>query len=159
MAKKLNGFLITILITLFLAGPAMAAWTLTPSMLHSAGKLIKWRVVCTSDGDALTATDLIALMGNQMKFKVSGSILTVMNVYPGAGAVIPNTTINVTLTNDEGRTVYAATAFSKDAVTAGNDLSEDYSWYIPVYGYLGLALNDIGDSGDQVTLEFEAYIP
>ena len=82
-----------------------------------------------------------------------GETLMLMKVSPGTGSVIPNTTINITLTDNEGDAVWADTGISKDAIS-WHDMSEDIAAYIPVLGKLYLTLNDIGDSGDQVTLYF-----
>ena len=133
-------------------------WTLTPSLVSKSENLVKWKVVCTSDGNALTATDVFALMNDRLKRLIGGSFGMRMTVEPGTGGVIPNTTINVTITNAQGHTMYAATAFSKDVVTPGANLSEDWGDYIPIYDYFGLAINDIGDSGDQVTLYFDCWL-
>ena len=76
-----------------------------------------------------------------------------LKVSPGTGAVIPNTTIDITLADEEGDTIWSDTAISKDAVT-WHTLSSTIGAYPPITGKLYLALNDIGDSGDQVTLYF-----
>ena len=157
--KRLRIIIIATLFIVFMASQAYAAWTLTPTRISQAGHLLKWQVVCTSDASALSATDLIALMPDNLKGRAQGSLMLTMTVKPGTAGVIPNTTINVTLSNDEDHTIYSASAFSKDAVTVGAALSEDYGEFLPVYGVLKLALNDIGDAGDQVTLIFNCYIP
>jgi len=136
---------------------ASAGWTLTPTILEQADHLLTWQVVCTSDGNALTATDIMASMGDRLKAKVGGSLAMIMSVVPGTAGVIPNTTIDVTLSDANGYTLYAHTSISKDANTYGLDLSEDYKQYLPIFGQFKLALNDIGDSGDQVTLVFYCW--
>ena len=147
------GFLLVIVLTV----PAWATWTITPSTVSQAGHYIKWKVVLTSDGAALSATDLIALMPARLKRDVQGETLMLMKVSPGTGGVIPDTTLNITLTDDEGDTIWADTGISKDAVT-WHDLSADVDAYIPVLGLLYLAINDIGGSGDQVTLYFITWV-
>ena len=64
----------------------------------------------------------------------------------------------VTITNENGQTLYAETGFSKDAPTAGNDMSVDYGQYPPIYSRMYLAINDIGDAGDEVTLYFFCWV-
>ena len=136
------------------------SWTLTPSLVAKAGHYLKWKVVCTSDGDALSAIDLLAVaaMPARLKKLIQGSTLMVMKVSPGTGGVIPGTTINVTLADDEGATIFTHDAYSKDADTNGISLSEDFNAYPPVFDKLYLAINDIGNSGVQVTLYFVAWV-
>jgi hypothetical protein len=76
-----------------------------------------------------------------------------MKVSPGTGGVIPDTTINITLSDDEQDALYTKTAISKDAIS-WHSLNDDIGIYIPVMGALYLTINDIGTSGDQVTLYF-----
>jgi len=128
-------------------------WTLTPSLVVEAGHYVKWKVVCTSNGSALSATDMIGEMAARMVRKIQGETLMAMKISPGTGAVIPNTTINITLSDDEGDALFTTTGASKDAIS-WHDLSDDISIFIPVTGVLKLAVNDIGDSGDQITLYF-----
>jgi len=148
---------VTLLGLLFVSNQAMADWTLTPSQVSEAGHYFKWKVVCTTDGDALTATDLLALMGTRLRGKVQGETLMLMKISPGTGGVIPDTTINVTLSDDEDDALFAVTGASKDAIS-WHDLSADISLFIPVTGKLAVAFNDIGTSGDQVTLYFITWI-
>lgn len=155
--KKLI-LILTIIAVFFVAIPAYATWTIHIIEVGKTKNHLYWRALCTSDGSALSATDLIAIMPPKLKKNVQNSTMLIMDVVPGTGSVIPDTTINVTLTNVVDLTIYAATGFSKDAATVGNDLSNDYGQYPAVYSKLNLALNDIGTSGDQVTLYFECWI-
>ena len=134
-------------------GQAVAAWTLTVSGVAEAGHYIKWKVLCTGDGGALTATDLLALMPTAVLNKVQGNTLMAMKVYPGTGGVIPDNTFDVTLSDDESDAIWASTAISKDAIT-WFDMSKDIKIYLPVTNKLYLTISDIGTSGDQVTLYF-----
>lgn len=136
----------------------LATWTLTPSRVSRAGHYMLWKVVCTSDGSALSATDLVALMPAQLKAQAQGSTQMVMKVSPGTVAVAPDTTIDVTLSDAQGTAIFVHTGYSNVADTTGISLAEDYGAYPTIYGAFYLTLNDIGTSGDQVTLYFEAWI-
>lgn len=153
-------YLVAIVLGAFLfCSPILAHavdWTITPSIVSEAGHYIKWKVVLTSNGSALSATDLIGEMSSKMKGKVQGETLMLMKISPGTGGVIPNTTINIILSDDESDAVFTTTGVSKDAIS-WHDLSNDINAYIPVMGLLYLTLNDIGDSGDQVTLYFISW--
>lgn len=148
--------LVFAIVFLFIATPCFATWTLTPSTVSVAGHYVKWKVVCTSDGDALSATDLIAKIkasDERLLYYVQGETLMAMKISPGLTTVAPDTTINVTLSDDEGDALFTITGASNTAIS-WHDLSNDVYIYIPVMNLLYLALNDIGTSGDQVTLYF-----
>jgi hypothetical protein len=136
---------------------AMAAWTLSVAEVVQAEHYIKWSVTCTSDGNALSATDLVALMPRQVFNKVQGETLMAMKISPGSGGVAPDTTINVTLSDDEGDALYTTTGNSYTAIS-WHDLSDDISIFLPIFGVFNLAINDIGTSGDQVTLYFISWM-
>lgn len=145
-----------VLIAVLFASPAMAAWTLKVSTVSYAKNYVVWKVVCTSDGNALSSTDLIGRMTDQkLKDLVIGSTAMIMTVSPGSGGVAPDTTINVTL-SDGHRDYFVDTGISNTA-DSFNDLSQDFNAYLPVYPLFKLALNDIGTSGDQVTLYFDCW--
>jgi hypothetical protein len=146
-----------IIIILAMAGQAMAAWTLTPSIVSKTSHYLLWKVVCVSDGNSLTATDLVALMSDRMKWLVMGSTQMVMTVSPGKAGVIPNTTIDVTLSNEQGIAIFTHATISKDADTHIL-LAEDFTTYPTVFGKYYLTLNDIGDAADQVTLYFFCWM-
>ena len=131
------------------------AWTLAVSKVSQTRHYLKWKVVCTSDGSSMSATDLVALMPDNLKNKEQA--LMKLKVSPGTGGVIPDTTINITLTDDEGDSLWADTDISKDAVT-WHTLSKDVGIYIPIFSKLYLAFNDIGTAGDQVTLYFISWM-
>ena len=150
--------LIILAVLLFTVQAQGAAWTLTPSMVAKAGHYIVWKVLCTSDGSSMPATDLIALMNDYMKGQVQGATHMVMTVEPGTAGVIPDTTIDVTLSNAQGIPVFVHAGYSNVANTTGISLAEDYNQYLVPYGLFYLTLNDIGTAGDQVTLYFEAWI-
>ena len=149
---------LSLIIVLFLAGNSWATWTLTPTLISKAGHYMQWKVVCTSDGDALSATDLVASMPEKLKQLVQGATLMVMTVSPGTGSVAPDTTIDVTLSNAQGIAVFVHTGYSNTADTTGISLSEDFNQYPTVFGLFYLTLNDIGASGDQVTLYFDCWM-
>ena len=105
----------------------------------------------------MSATDLVALAHTAKINSLQGSSLMAMKVSPGTGGVIPDTTINVTLTDEEDDAVFTMTGASKDAIS-WHDLSTDIGMYPTVFDKLSLAINDIGASGDQVTLYFICWI-
>jgi hypothetical protein len=148
----------SLIIVLFLAGNSWATWTLTPTLISKAGHYMQWKVVCTSDGDALSATDLVASMPENLKRIVQGATLMVMTVSPGTGSVAPDTTINITLSNAQGIAVFVHTGYSNTADTTGISLAEDFNQYPTVFGLFYLTISDIGASGDQVTLYFDCWV-
>lgn len=147
-----------ILTMLLLASSSWAAWVLKPSLVSIAKHYMTWKVECTSDGNALTATDLVTLMEPSLRDLVQGSTLMIMTVSPGTGSVAPDTTINVSLSNSQNIVVFTHDAYSNTADTTGIDLSEDYNQYLTVYSKFYLTLNDIGTSGDKVTLYFDCWV-
>lgn len=148
-----------IILLMFLwVSTAQAAWTITPSIVSKSGHYLTWKIVCTSDGDALSATDVVVLMSDAMKRLVQGSTLMVMTVVPGTSSVAPDTTINVTLGNSLGITIFSATGYSYTANTTGISLAQDFTQYPTVHDKFYLTINDIGSSGDQVTLYFECWL-
>ena len=153
--KRLISIILGMVLVFVLATASMAAWTITPSKVSDAGHYIKWKVVCTSDGAAYSATDLLSLstMPTRLLREIQGETLMLMKVSPGTGGVIPDTTIDITISDDEQDAVFTQTTISKDAIS-WHDLSSDVNAYIPIMGVLYLTINDIGTSGDQVTLYF-----
>ena len=151
--KKL--LLLTVAFVLMMISMAWADWTLTVSEVSQTQHYIKWKVVCTSDGEALSATDMLDLLPESLRF-VQGETLMSMKVSPGTGAVIPNATIDITLSDAESDALWTDTTISKDAIS-WHDMSKDLPNYIPVLGALYLTMNDIGDAGDQVTLYFTSW--
>lgn len=155
--KKLISLLIVAVV--FLASQsAFAAWTLKVSKVSQVKDYLLWEVKCTSDGNALTATDLLALMEPSLKALVQNTTQMILEVIPGTGSVQPDTTIDVTLTNTAGSTLFTHAAYSNSANTTGISLAEDYNAYLPVFDTFKLALSDIGTAGDIVTLRFLAWI-
>lgn len=147
-----------ILAVMLMASNAFATWTLTPSIVSQAGHYLTWKVVCTSDGSSLSATDLVAQMDNNLKKLVQGSTMMIMKVSPGLTAVAPDTTINVTLSDAQGTAIFIHTAYSNTEDTTGISLAEDFNQYFTVHDKFYLTLNDIGTTGDQVTLYFECWL-
>lgn len=137
---------------------SFGAWTLTPSIVTESKHYLVWRIVCTSDGNALTATDIVQYMDSTVKARLQGLTNMIMTVVPGTGSVAPNGTINVTWSDRLGISVFAGTGYSNSANTTGINLSTDYKQYLVIYDKFFLTINDIGDSGDQVTLYIEAWI-
>jgi len=155
MKKRL---LLAAVVFFMMVTQAFATWTLTPSIIGKVGHYLTWKVVCTSDGSALTATDLVAKMDARLKTLVQGSTMMIMTVYPGLTTVAPDTTIDVTLSDAIGIPVFVHAAYSNVANTTGISLAEDYNQYFTVHDKFYLTLSDIGTAGDQVTLYFECWM-
>ncbi|MBU2249940.1 MAG: hypothetical protein KKD77_24555 [Gammaproteobacteria bacterium] len=155
---KKTKYLLIIIVALLFASQSFAAWTLTPSRVGSTKHHLYWKLVMTSDGASLAATDILQYMDAGLLPMVRSSTMMIMNISPGEGSVIPNTTINITLTDAGGIAVFSETGYSKDADTVGISLATDYNQYLPVYDTLSITMNDIGDSGDQVTLFFDCWL-
>lgn len=144
------------------ASTSEAAWTIATTKVFDTEHYIYFKVTCTSDGSTLTATNIlvasstaeaVVTVENRLFDLISGRTAMIMDVIPGTAGVIPNTTIDIAFSN-ELITYYDESTFSKDANTVGNSLAKDYNQYPVISGQMNIILNDIGDSGDQVTLAF-----
>ena len=153
-----KSLLLAVVVFFLMVSQAFATWTLTPSLVGKVGHYMTWKVVCTSDGSALTATDLVAKMDARLKKLVQGSTMMIMTVSPGVVGVAPDTTIDITLSNAQGIPVFVHTGYSNTADTTGISLAEDYNQYFTVDGLFYLTMSDIGSSGDQVTLYFFCWM-
>jgi hypothetical protein len=134
------------------------AWTLVPSIVEKSKQYVRWKLHCVSDGAALAATDIFSetYMPRDMKPKVQGLSYMRMEIVPGTGSVIPNTTINVTLSNSVSSALFTMTGASKDAASH-HDLSTDIAMYPTFFASMYLTINDVGDSGDELDLYFECW--
>ena len=146
--------IMTLVLFMVFCTQAFGAWTLSvdyAKKVTPANNYIVVKVIGTSDGSALSATDIMALIGSTSSI-TDGSMIF-LYVDPGTGGVAPNNTINITLTNNFDQELWAQTGIS---YTAGSwhKLWEDIGSFPPLLDQLKLAINDIGDSGDQVTLYF-----
>jgi hypothetical protein len=94
----------------------------------------------------------------ELKSLAQGSAMMIMKVSPGLTTVAPDTTINVTLSDSQGTAIFTKTGYSNTADTTGISLAADYNQYLPIHDKLYLTLNDIGTTGDQVTLYFECWM-
>ena len=159
--KKIIITLSTILILLFTT-QVFATWTIVPSFVgHTSDRhMFRWKLTCTSDGSALTATDLIALMPRStLKKEVQRSVLMIMDIDPGDGSVAPNDPFTVSISNAENMVVFATTTGDAETTITGIDMSEDWNQYIPVHERLYLTITDLGDSGDKVVIYIEGWVP
>jgi hypothetical protein len=150
--------LLAVIVFFLMVSQAFATWTLTPSLVGKAGHYLTWKVVCTSDGSSLAATNLVASMDANLKKLVQGSTMMIMKVSPGLTTVAPDTTIDVTFSDAQGTAIFVHAAYSNVADTTGISLAEDYNQYPTVHDKFYLTLNDIGTAGDQVTLYFECWM-
>jgi hypothetical protein len=155
--KAIRVFILAAILLLMASASCFAAWTLTPSKVDRDGHYLTWKVLCTSDGSSLAATDLVALMPIGLANLARGATMMIMTVAPGADAVAPDTTIDVTLSDAQGIPIFVHAAYSNTANTTGISLSEDFNQYPAIHSKLYLILNDIGTAGDQVTLYFECW--
>jgi len=159
MLKKIS---LIFAILFFMALPVHAAWDIDTEVSATSAHWIKFKVVCTSDGDALTATDLVAEFEEQISKKyVQGLSAIWLRVVPGTEDVIPNTTINITLTDEEEETLWSETSISKDGSTEHllytSENGDSIGMWPPILDKFYLAINDIGDEDDQVTLIFHCW--
>ena len=138
---------------------ALAAWTIDVSLADVKGNYVVYKVECISDGDALTATDLVVLMNQDERVYVQrGAALLFMNTTPGTGGAAPNATIDVTFTDIASQAVFAVTALSNVANTAGTKLYTVTGTYPIITSVFYLALNDIGDAADSVTFYIYCWV-
>ena len=147
------------IILLFSASVANATWTFKVNPYRMSKNYLKWSVTLTSDGNALSATDLMSIteMPTRLRALAQGASYLIMKVSPGTGAVIPDNTIDIELENEENDNMWADTAISKDAIS-WHKLWADIGTYLPVTAKLNLVVNDIGTAGDQVTIYFVCWV-
>lgn len=159
MRLKHRAACLLFLLAMVIPALANASWTITAKMISRDAHYAYFNLHCVSDGSALTATNL----GPRLKAAgileaLAGSSLMVMDVVPGTGAVAPDTTIDVTITNAAGLAVYSETSLSNSANSIGNSMSSDYNQYPPLFSTTYLTISDIGSSGDEVDLYFLVWI-
>ena len=146
------------ILVLFAAGVANAAWSFQARIESQADNYLKWSVKCTSDGNALTATDLIALFGNsRTKQLIRGTSLLMMKVSPGTASVAPDNTFDIQLEDLENDDIWSDTGISYTAIS-WHQLWDDIETYPTVFSELNLVVSDIGASGDQITLYFICWV-
>ena len=146
-------------VVLSLPAYALAAWTIDVSLADVKGNYVVYKVACTSDGNALTATDLVALMNQEEQVYVQrGAALLFMNTVPGTGAAAPTATIDITFTDVVSQAVFATTAISNVANTVGTKLYTVTGSYPIITSAFYLALNDIGDAADSVTFYIYCWV-
>jgi len=133
----------------------MAGWTLRPEIIEKSHNYVRWVLHCTSDGSALTATDIFSEthMPRDMKTKLQGLSYMGMKIDPLTGTT---TTINVTLSDTEGDSLFAETGASNSAIS-NHDLSTDISRYPTFFSKMYLTINDVGSSGEKIDLYFECW--
>jgi len=161
--KKISFLIFAILFFIALPMQVYAEWTIDTTVSANSAHWIKFKVVCTSDGDSLTATDLVAEFEEQVSSKfVQGLTAIWLRVIPGTGDEIPNTTINITLTDEEEETLWSETGISKDASTTHllytSTNGDSIGMWPPILDKFYLTINDIGDEDDTVTLYFHCWI-
>jgi hypothetical protein len=158
--------IILTLCLLLLASTAQAAWTVTSSKSYKAGHYYKFKTILTSDGSTLTATDIltsntsaeaVATMPEEIRKTIMGQTMMYMKVVPGTSGVAPNGTLDISILDDEGDTLWADTAITQSSNT-WHKLYEDISDRPAIFEKIYLTFNDIGDSGDQVTLYFIIWV-
>jgi hypothetical protein len=151
---------------LLMASTAQAAWTITSSKVSKAGHYYKFKTLLTSDGTSLTATDMltsntaveaVATMPSDIRDAIQGQTMMYMKIVPGTGGVVPNTTLDISILDDEGDTLWADTGITQSANT-WRKLYEDISDRPAIFEKIYFTFNDIGDSGDQVTLYFIIWV-
>lgn len=165
--KTIIGIFVIVFAMIIFCPRSNAAWTLRSYQEGLADNYLMWKVVCTSDGAALSGTTTVDLMGNslqnsgatptavnpKLKSLVQGSSMMMIIVEPGTGSVIPDTTLTITLKNELGFTMWSQSGVTYGAMSSYR-LDGTINIYLPVTQQLRLTMNDIGGSGDMVTLHF-----
>lgn len=162
MKKFLITLFVFVVLTVLTVSISFAAWKIVPSAVgHTSDRhMFRWKITCTSDGSALTATDLLALMlRSPLRIEVQRSVLMIMDIDPGDDSVAPNDPFTVSIYNAEGMLVFATTTGDAESTITGIDMSEDWNQYIPVHERLYLGITDIGSDGDKVIIYIEGWIP
>ena len=134
------------------------SWTLQPIIIEQSHNYLRWKLRCTSDGNALTITDIFSesYTPRDLKSRLQGHTYMRMDYVPHKAAHAPNATGTITLTNTVGTVM-----FSDDTAVADEDetfdLSTDISMYPTFYAKMYLTVDDIGDDGDYFDLYFECW--
>lgn len=152
---------LSVLFLILVTSPAMAEWGIqqvNPGTGIVKGNYASFGVLFTSDGNALSATDIIARIGNMtLKSNVQGRTLYAINVSPGTDAAAPNAAFTLAITNDWDKSLVSLASIDHSA-DSWPDITEDMALYPPILNELNIALGDIGDAGDQVTVYFYFWI-
>lgn len=135
-----------------------AAWTLDQSIVYKQGNYVVLTLLFTSDGSATTAQNIKTGMTLAESDAFDRATWMTMDIDPGTEGVAPGATIDISFLDATGKTHFAHTAYAYDADTIGVDLSEDEGRYLCAYDMTNITFNDIGDSGDQITLQLTGYI-
>jgi hypothetical protein len=153
--------LIAIGIILIWTSTSFAAWTIDNiGQVSYKGHMLIWKVDLTSDGSALSATDLYETryMPSALKELVNKSLFMYMDVYvnsaPDAGYAI---TIADYL-NAKSLTKYSSTMSTYATSTFGHDLAEDSGYPFQCAEKFLISSEDIGSAGDSITLFFHCWI-
>ena len=136
------------------------AWTLTAAVTYRKGNYVKFKIVCTSDGAAMAATDLLALSpggtgsivksttqtGRTMRDEVEGVTLMILKCVPAAApaAAVPEAAWDFTLYDEESHAIYTSTDNALDA-NSWHDMNTDISAYPPLLDKLYLAFPTAAD--------------
>lgn len=150
--KAMKRFLkLAVFVTLLLVpGVVLAAWTYPMSTVRKTDNYIYFSVTFTSDGTDPAAIDILSAANNNL---IKGTSLRLMLVDPGTTTVAPDTTIDITITDQNGYELWSDTGIS-NTEDSWHQMWEDIGDYLPILDKLYIDFNDIGSDGDQVTLYF-----
>lgn len=135
------------------------AWTLIPTIEKRSKNYILLRLKCISDGNALTAVDILSetYMPRDMKPQLQG--LTLMRVKSDPGAADqPDQAWDFTLYDRDGDALLTVSNTSATAA-AYHDASTDISSYPTMFDKFYVAFPTAADwtDGDSVDLYFELW--
>lgn len=150
------------LMLLFAPSLSFGAWTLTATSVDQVAGYFVWKVVCVSDGNELTSTNLIDTTGTivgmdgSLKGQIRKRLFAWMDVIVNTA---PDNSYTVSLTNQltGAAPFYSHTISTYATSTNGYDMAEDTGYVPPCPLELNLAVTDIGSNNDSITLVFWMY--
>ena len=153
--KKLI-FTLALIATVAFATVSWAAWTFTPSVVDRDGGYITVKIVCLTDGAALTSEDLLALTNwpDGVVDEIRGGTWMETVVVPGTSAsgTAPDSAMVITFANPEGVTIWTGSAISNTANTIQQMNDTLVTRFPNIRKELFLTMEDDFTTGDVVTL-------
>lgn len=145
---------------LLMASPSFAAWTISSTLAYSRTHEVCVQVTFVGDGSALTAKDILDKVRDSLSAtdynRFINGIFTAIDVVPSTTSA-PDNTFTLTITDALGVTKFSKGTIAADSNTTV-DMSEDALYPFVCPSQFKVAFDDIGTSGDTITLQIHCWI-